>query len=342
MKWFARQAKEWGAFGVTLFALVAVGFAAFVYFATPTALDQAGINDGPGIPPELADHQERAGLERGYAFGAAPSESLPRPDTYLADKGVSYAFHGSPNWSGRNGCGIEAIVVHVTGPGTMAGMRSWFKNPTSQVSAHFGIGKNGEVEQYVALENAAWHAGIVNRPTATIVADWTARGVNPNRCTVGIELLLAGPAEPLVEYPQMQASLDLLLRWLIDTTQVPLDRVHIIGHYELDQINRNTDPRCCVDLDALVKSLALPSATSSITPPCAAYPCEISSGLYRMADGWTWDISSGLWSDKSGVVQFGPCNQDKLRWSPPIARWTVPLSSFFDPIRGQWAQAPAC
>ena len=80
MRWFARQAETWGARGVLIFALLAVVFAGSVYFATPVALDEAGINDGPGIPPELADHQERAGLERGYAFGAAPSEPLPRPD----------------------------------------------------------------------------------------------------------------------------------------------------------------------------------------------------------------------------------------------------------------------
>src|SRR5690606_23285799 len=130
--------------------------------------------------------------------------------------------------------------------------------PASQVSAHFGIGKNGEVEQYVALEAAAWHAGVLNRPNLTnpLIANWAATGVNPNRCHVGIELLLAGPAEPLVEYPEMRVSLNALLAWLLDVTGLPADRIHIIGHYEIDGVNRSTDPRCCVDIDAVIAELA--------------------------------------------------------------------------------------
>jgi hypothetical protein len=323
MRWFARNAKEWGPRGVLLACVVAVAVVAGIYFATPTALDQAGIGDGPGIPPDLADHQERAGLERGQAFGAAPSAPLPRPDAYLAENGVPYAFYASPNWSGRNGCGLDAVILHVTGPGSMAGMRSWFANPTSQVSAHFGIGKNGEIEQYIDLQNAAWHAGIVNRPNTAnpLIADWIARGVSPNRCTVGIELLLGGPAEPLVEYPKMQASLDMLLRWLLDLTKIPADRTHIIAHADIDSINRATDPLCCVNFDAVIKQVALPTATSSITPPCPQYPCLISGGLYRMEDGWAFDIVGGIWFDPRGTARFGPCNADNLRLDLVDKHW---------------------
>jgi N-acetyl-anhydromuramyl-L-alanine amidase AmpD len=39
--------------------------------------------------------------------------------------------------------------------GTLAGTDAWFTNPASQVSAQYGIGKNGEVHQYVKEEDTA-------------------------------------------------------------------------------------------------------------------------------------------------------------------------------------------
>ncbi len=53
----------------------------------------------------------------------------------------------SPNfWVGRKGYRPEAIVIHIM-DGTLVGTDSWFANHTSQVSSHYGIGKNGEVHQ---------------------------------------------------------------------------------------------------------------------------------------------------------------------------------------------------
>jgi N-acetyl-anhydromuramyl-L-alanine amidase AmpD len=256
--------------------------------------------DPPGIPEELADHQERAGLERGRSVGATPSKALPRPDNI----GLNYVFKGSPNWSSRGTCGVEAIVVHVTGPGSMAGMASWFNNPSSQVSAHFGIGKQGEVHQYVELGDAAWHAGILNRPNLSnpVIANWVASGVNPNRCHVGIELLLGGPAEPLVEYPAMQASLDKILLWLRDVSGVPLDRVHVIGHYEIDGVNRSTDPRCCVDIDRVLTGLA--PAPVSVWGACDT----------SWSPGGCWHLVHELWVSSIGI--FDPVRPD-LGWQAP-------------------------
>src|SRR3989344_3627451 len=86
-------------------------------------------------------------------------------------------------WVGRKGYRPEAVVIHIM-DGTLPGTDSWFANPTSQVSAHYGIGKSGEVHQYVQENDAAWHAGLVNAPVWKLIRP----NVNPNLYTIGIEL----------------------------------------------------------------------------------------------------------------------------------------------------------
>ncbi len=50
----------------------------------------------------------------------------------------------------------------------MAATDSWFGSTVSQVSAHYGIGINGEIHQYVQEADTAWHAGRGKRPNLGI------------------------------------------------------------------------------------------------------------------------------------------------------------------------------
>ena len=50
---------------------------------------------------------------------------------------------------------VTRIVVHVM-QGTLEGTDAWFHNKDSQVSAHFGVGREGEIYQWVALDRVAW------------------------------------------------------------------------------------------------------------------------------------------------------------------------------------------
>ena len=59
---------------------------------------------------------------------------------------------------------VKAIMLHIA-EGTMEGMHSWFNNPSAQVSAHYGIGKNGEVWQFVKDGDTAWHSGGLQKPS---------------------------------------------------------------------------------------------------------------------------------------------------------------------------------
>lgn len=60
---------------------------------------------------------------------------------------------------GRFGHGVERIVVHLM-DGSMEGTAAWFADPRSRVSAHYGVGLDGRVAQYVGEQDTAWHAGV--------------------------------------------------------------------------------------------------------------------------------------------------------------------------------------
>ncbi len=128
-------------------------------------------------------------------------------------------------WVGRKGYRPEAVVIHIM-DGTLPGTDSWFANPTSQVSAHYGIGKSGEVHQYVQENDAAWHAGRVDAPVWKLIRP----NVNPNLYTIGIEHE-GKPDEGWTE--AMKQSSATLIREICQRWQIPIDRDHVVGHFEI-------------------------------------------------------------------------------------------------------------
>jgi N-acetyl-anhydromuramyl-L-alanine amidase AmpD len=159
---------------------------------------------------------------------------------------------GSPNRTkGRKGFRPEAVVVHIM-EGTLAGTDSWFRNASSDVSAHYGVGLNGDVHQYVGESDTAWHAGRVWGST------WSGRraGVNPNLYTIGIEH--EGDADS--DWPTiMRAASAALISDICNRWAIPIDRDHVVGHREI--YARKTCPGHRVDLEELI-ALARQEATN--------------------------------------------------------------------------------
>ena len=110
-----------------------------------------------------------------------PLYTLPKPPEPEAD----VVWIGSPNhYSGRAGWPVVAIVVH-TMAGTLSSCDSWFNNPASQVSSHYGIGLQGQQHQYVKLADGSWANGILEPGN-----EWVGivgNSANPNYQTVSIE-----------------------------------------------------------------------------------------------------------------------------------------------------------
>ena len=63
---------------------------------------------------------------------------------------------GSPNhYNGRNGYQVTHITLHIMA-GYLAGTDSVFTNPASQASAHYGIGADGTIHQYVSEADGSY------------------------------------------------------------------------------------------------------------------------------------------------------------------------------------------
>lgn len=157
----------------------------------------------------------------------------------------------SPNYtSGRNGKKIIAIVNHQTA-GQCPGSLNWLCNAAAKASAHYLIFRDGTVYQLVHDADTAWHAGGVNKPSWTLYD-----GTNPNRYTIGIEhecYPAVGGDGNLTEQ-QYQATLE-LHRSLISQYGIAIDRNHIIGHYQIDSVNRPNCPGPEFPWDRLMNDL---------------------------------------------------------------------------------------
>lgn len=162
----------------------------------------------------------------------------------------------SPNYTkGRFGYKPIAIVIHIM-EGTLHGTDSWFQNPSSKVSAHYGIGKNGEIHQYVNENDTAWHAGRVANPTwSLIISKGVNKYINPNYYTIGIEHEGYGDTEWTAEMYQSSSE---MIKSIAAKWGIPINRDHIIGHHEIYAVK--TCPGTKVDFNKLI---AL--ATGSVT-----------------------------------------------------------------------------
>ncbi|HJV46430.1 MAG TPA: N-acetylmuramoyl-L-alanine amidase [Bacillota bacterium] len=128
------------------------------------------------------------------------------------------------------------IVLH-TMDGYLEGTLAWFQNPESEVSSHYGIGRKGEIHQYVQEKDGAWTNGRVVGPTSTQI---NLRGGDSNRYTITIEFE-GKDKGGAIDAPQYQAGLWLICQ-IASRWHVPLTREYIIGHYEIDSINKINCP----------------------------------------------------------------------------------------------------
>lgn len=65
-----------------------------------------------------------------------------------------------PNSSERSGLDINAIILHYTAGGDfMKSSVEWFMDPEAAASAHYVVGRKGQVFQLIPLTKKAWHAG---------------------------------------------------------------------------------------------------------------------------------------------------------------------------------------
>ncbi len=60
---------------------------------------------------------------------------------------------------GRQGARVNKIVIHHAATTDFDGIGRTFQAPNRQASAHYGVGRNNNVDKYVDESNTAWHCG---------------------------------------------------------------------------------------------------------------------------------------------------------------------------------------
>lgn len=144
----------------------------------------------------------------------------------------------------RAGKNVPVAVVPHIAEGTFKGTIAWFQNPTCQALTHFVVGKKeNEVVQMARFTDACIHAGW-NRGI------WKLHnGVSPNFRTVGIEN--AGFTGDTLTDWQYRCN-----AWIISVVakrfNFPINENTVIGHYQMDQVNRKNCPGTGVDFAKLI------------------------------------------------------------------------------------------
>ena len=137
----------------------------------------------------------------------------------------------SPNFSKGRKAALDTLVIHDTEGDNIEKTLKWFESKDSSVSAHYIIGKDGQVFQMVEDEDTAWHCGKSCLPSSSKEV-----GNTVNHRSIGIELVNIGDGKH--EFPQKQMDALVLL---VNDLKTRHEIKHIVGHKEIAP-GRKNDP----------------------------------------------------------------------------------------------------
>ena len=160
----------------------------------------------------------------------------------------SYVEKCPNHFNGRKNNIPDVIVLHNTGGMKISSAHWWFLDKTSDTSAHFLVDRDGEIRQYVNLADGSYCNGTTSDKTKKHYYGNATNGVvktrpqNANLYTITIEFV-GNVGDPLTE-TQLETAVTLIkyIRKEIEriyNKTVPLNRLHIIGHYEVAPLTRS-------------------------------------------------------------------------------------------------------
>ena len=114
----------------------------------------------------------------------------PAPDSPLVAR-----FVASPNYGQRRGYGgLNCLILHYTGMPTGESALKVLTDPASEVSAHYLVWEDGAIDQLVAENARAWHAGR---------GSWKGQS-DLNSASIGIEIVNPGHDGGAPPFPERQ------------------------------------------------------------------------------------------------------------------------------------------
>lgn len=134
----------------------------------------------------------------------------------------------SPNFHQASGRKITCVVMHDTASHGVESPKEWLCDPTSKVSAHYLIGKDGKIYHLVHESNIAWHAG---------ESTWREQS-NVNEFSVGVELENTNDGQDPYPEEQLAAATALVVAICKDYGVKLAD---VVGHLDVAP-GRKTDP----------------------------------------------------------------------------------------------------
>ncbi len=149
------------------------------------------------------------------------------------------------NFSSREGTIPDIIVNHIS-QGSKESCIDWFTSiKNNKSSAHFLVCKNGEIYQFVKIEDMAWGNGLFLKDIKKAKSEKVKnRNVNPNKYTVSIEHEgIYEDSKGNLTKKQFLSSI-WLHKYIIDYVYykykkiISVDRKSIIGHYEIDPVRK--------------------------------------------------------------------------------------------------------
>ncbi|WP_321488467.1 N-acetylmuramoyl-L-alanine amidase [uncultured Hyphomonas sp.] len=147
---------------------------------------------------------------------------------------MDITFSPSPNFDDRKHP-VDMLVLHYTGMETGEAAFDQLRNPDAKVSSHYLLREDGRVDQLVAEDRRAWHAG---------VSSWQG-DEDLNSRSIGIEIVNGGhdflqADGSLPPYPAAQIdALIALCHKILAGHDIPQTR--IVGHSDIAPL-RKQDP----------------------------------------------------------------------------------------------------
>jgi N-acetylmuramoyl-L-alanine amidase len=155
-----------------------------------------------------------------------PALMTRSPYSPLASRFVASPNHGPRRGPGRPNC----LILHYTGMPTGEAALDLLVDPASEVSAHYLIWEDGRIDQLVAEDRRAWHAG---------KAIWKGES-DLNSASIGIEIVNAGHDGGLSPFPDRQVAATIALARDL-SSRLPIAPERVLAHSDVAPL-RKRDP----------------------------------------------------------------------------------------------------